>query len=357
MEIADLDIPLLHRVRARYLEASTDSQALQKDYWTSRHELEQYDATFAQRIGWKWQNIVDELSDSFDSQTATEGALSSIGVSLPGGPESSGHRTGSLGAPRETDTFRVLDFGCGTGIAARVWAGLMPGPVDLWDRSALATQFAVEKCLEEGLTAKGLAQAPESFSGYFVLLSHLANEMKFKDLEALAEKLRDSEGFCWVEPGTPNSSQWLVKLRQMLLLDFEILAPCPHAENCGLEDPQPKTHWAWCHHFAKPPQEAFNTAFWKKFSDEMKIDLRSLPVSYLVMRRKTGVDIQETLPYRQLGRPRPQKGFTEIWICYRKGEEGKVDLHRVFKKNRADTVKRLARETFSVFLTEDEITN
>jgi len=356
MEIADLDIPLLHRVRARYLEASTDPLSVQKDYWTSRHELEQYDATFAQRIGWKWQNIIDELSDYFDSQTATEGALSSIGVSLPHGREGSGHTTGSFSAVKETDTFRILDFGCGTGIAARVWASLMPGAVDLWDRSALATQFAVEKCLEDGLTANALSKPPESFAGYFVLLSHLANEMKLPDLEKLAEQLRDCEGFCWVEPGTPRSSQWMVQLRKTLLADFEILAPCPHSQSCGLETPQP-ANWAWCHHFAKPPQEAFNTAFWKKFSDEMKIDMRSLPVSYLVMRRKAAVDTQETLPYRQLGRPRPQKGFTEIWICHQEGEDGKVDLHRVFKKNRADTVKRLARETFSVFLTEDEITN
>ena len=54
-------------------------------YWTSRLDLENYDLTFAQRIGWKWDAVLLELKLR--------------GWTPPRGP--------------------LLDWGCGSGIAGR----------------------------------------------------------------------------------------------------------------------------------------------------------------------------------------------------------------------------------------------
>jgi hypothetical protein len=76
-----IDWPALERLRDGFLAAG----AAPADYWTSTAQLAAYDLTFAARIGWKWDFVLGELARR--------------GWSPPPGA--------------------VLDWGCGTGVAAR----------------------------------------------------------------------------------------------------------------------------------------------------------------------------------------------------------------------------------------------
>lgn len=78
---SDFDWEGLARLRDAFLRGT----AGQEDYWNSETDLVAYDATFAQRIGWKWDFVLEDLRQ--------------LGWSPPPG--------------------ELVDWGCGTGIAAR----------------------------------------------------------------------------------------------------------------------------------------------------------------------------------------------------------------------------------------------
>ena len=76
-----LDWEALDRLRDTFLAGKPPSGS----YWNSIHDLANYDFTYAQRIGWKWDAVLRELKLR--------------GWSPPPGP--------------------LLDWGCGSGIAGR----------------------------------------------------------------------------------------------------------------------------------------------------------------------------------------------------------------------------------------------
>ena len=51
------EIAILRRLRERFLSRTPGA-----DYWHSQKELTLYDITFAERIGWKWDAVLRELS-------------------------------------------------------------------------------------------------------------------------------------------------------------------------------------------------------------------------------------------------------------------------------------------------------
>lgn len=57
MNLSRQDRHVLERLRQRFLQALPH----RTPYWTNKRELELYHATFAQRIGWKWRAVLDEL--------------------------------------------------------------------------------------------------------------------------------------------------------------------------------------------------------------------------------------------------------------------------------------------------------
>ena len=114
----------LRELRARFLafqERERDVSA--PAYWRTRRDLELYDASFGERRAWKWRAVRDELA-------------------------ARGRRP--LGG-------QVVDWGCGTGIAAREYLrsvvrnaseGDAPSPIRslrLWDRSREASEFAWDR--------------------------------------------------------------------------------------------------------------------------------------------------------------------------------------------------------------------
>ena len=94
----DPDLSTLERLRQGFLAGT----AGQQDYWRSARDLAAYDATFAQRIGWKWDFVLEDLM--------------ALGWKPPAGP--------------------VLDWGCGSGIAGP--SATTSGPCMRWPSSTPA---------------------------------------------------------------------------------------------------------------------------------------------------------------------------------------------------------------------------
>jgi SAM-dependent methyltransferase len=257
----DIDWPALERLRAAFL-------AGQRDYWQSERDLASYDLTFAARIGWKWDHVLRELRG--------------MGWTPPAGT--------------------VLDFGCGTGIAARKFGEYFGSrQFALWDQSPLALRYAQ-------------AQIPGAIvgqSGDVLLLSHVVNELDDWGLDELCALAGKASVVLAVEPGTYESSHRLIELRERLRQEFQVIAPCVHRGVCGMAGSR-----HWCHHFATPPREVVRDGNWARFAKLAGVDLRSLPVSYLVLDKRP---FRVPGNVRVIGRPRLHKGYALVLGCDAEG--------------------------------------
>lgn len=300
MDSSQIDWNALQRLRRTFLEAPLAAT----DYWQSESDLASYDATFAQRIGWKWDYVLLELQRR--------------GWSPPEGG--------------------LLDWGCGSGIASRAFLDQFgTGAVrelQLWDRSALALRFAAERARAKypGLrVSTGLAGPPAT-----LLISHVLTELPPDKLEALAEFAATAQCVLWVEPGTYDASLTLIAIRERLRDRLHVIAPCPHQERCGILAPENERHW--CHHFAAPPPGVFTDRNWSVFANQMGIDLRDLPLSFLVLDRRPAPSLPAGA-IRILGHPRVYKAHALLLGCDAAGvQERKLtkrtlpDVFKQFKK-------------------------
>lgn len=283
MNAADIDWAALARLRNVFLAGS----AGQADYWESDRDLASYDVTFAQRIGWKWDYVLAELSRR--------------GWRPPQGP--------------------LLDWGCGSGIAGRAFLDFFGAKsvkgLWLWDRSTLAMNFAANRARQKCSGVRVIGGLPcregESFGGT-LLLSHVLTELDPVQLDALLGLVIGAECVLWIEPGTHAACRALGAVRERLREHFAVLAPCPHQGPCGLFAPGQERHW--CHHFAEPPPWVFTDGDWSRFATLTGIDLRSLPLSYLVLDRRTGaVPPLPSGAARVIGHPRIYKAYARIFAC------------------------------------------
>src|ERR1039457_4439263 len=115
MTWADLDWDALDRHRDRFLAG----KPCDGPYWTSAEDLASYDVTFGERIGWKWDAVLDELR-------------------MRGWAPSGG---------------TVLDWGCGSGIAGRRVVGRFGSEcfesLVVWDHSPVAANFAHDAAMRK----------------------------------------------------------------------------------------------------------------------------------------------------------------------------------------------------------------
>ncbi len=288
-EVGAADWARLSELRTRFLGGTAGVS----NYWTDRRTLELYDRFFAARIGWKWDAVLHELKYR--------------GFRPGGGP--------------------LLDWGCGTGIAARCFLRTFPeagGAVVLHDRSDAAMRFAEERLGEaasgaaSGIRRAGVLEPGVVEPGTTVLLSHVLSELDEGALDGIVDGLlRRAGAFVWVEPGTYAESRRLIAVRARLMDTFLVAGPCPHQEACGLCAERMERHW--CHSFSRPPVEAFTDPVWAAFSKQLGIDLRSLPYAYLAMCRNkpvAGAAPEDTgTPARVLGRAREAPAGVSVLSC------------------------------------------
>lgn len=292
-----IDWNALERLRHSYLAGSAGNA----DYWRSESDLDSYNQTFAQRIGWKWDYVMAQLAQS--------------GWAPPKG--------------------EVFDWGCGSGIAGRAFldhfgAESVTG-MRVWDRSPLAMNFAARTAQAKypGLSVlSGNSDAPE-----ILLISHVITELTPEQINELADYVAKAHVVLWLEPGTYEASLTLIAVRERLRSQFHVVAPCTHGEQCGILAPGNDRHW--CHHFAEPPSMIFQDPNWSKFAHITGIDLRSLPVSYLVLDKRPLTPLSSDT-YRVIGRTRIYKAHVAIQGCNANGvhdyELHKRDLPKEYKQ-------------------------
>jgi ribosomal protein RSM22 (predicted rRNA methylase) len=150
--------------------------------------------------------------------------------------------------------------------------------------------------------------------------------------------LGSAKAIVWVEPGTPALARRLVEVRETLRTRFRPIAPCPHDGVCGMLRPERVSDW--CHLFATPAAEAFTSGHWRRFSDELGIDLRSLPTSYLVLVRDDAAPPPrpEGDLARPLGRAKLEKGRALLDLCRPEG----IVRARLLERDDRAVAKRLA---------------
>lgn len=167
------ELASLRQLRERFLRSEP---AREGGYWTSTDELALYDRTFGERIGWKWDAVLRELS-------------------LRGWrPQSA----------------RLIDWGCGSGVAARRVLRAWPGTfltVALHDRSRAAVEFA-RGSIERAFPEVKVVGADAPGTGCLVAISHVVNELSDSALGELLRWLeREADEVLWVEAGTHEHSR------------------------------------------------------------------------------------------------------------------------------------------------------
>jgi hypothetical protein len=261
--------------------AFLDGTAGQRDYWQTWTDLASYDQTFAQRIGWKWDHVLGELK-----------------------------RRAWFPPPGE-----LCDWGCGSGIAGRAFldhfGAHSASALVLHDRSPLACQFAARRAQDkypelivrcgEAATAPGV-----------LLLSHVLTELDNAQISALAALAERTTAVIWIEPGTYEASRTLIGVRERLRAQFQVVAPCVHQGPCGMLTPGNARHW--CHHFAGSPPEIYAAGEWARFAALAGVDLRSLPLSYLVLDKRPPAPLPADA-FRIIGHPRVYKPYALIMGC------------------------------------------
>ena len=309
------ELAALAALRARFLDGSNAGGG----YWKSEAELALYDASFGERIGWKWDAVLGELNARGWHPAAK----------------------------------RVVDWGCGSGIAGRrvlaAWEGFES--LTLTDVSQHAMRFAEARARENfpAVRVRMKAEAEDDVAGTLLLVSHVLNETDDAAAHRLIAAARRAEEIIWIEAGTHADSRRLISVREKLRAEFDIIAPCTHAARCGMLAPENAAHW--CHHFARVPSEASQDARWAQFGREFGIDMGTLPYSFLVLARR-GARADEMRGFsRIIGRPRDEKGHFDVLSCSEAGVEELVaqkrdvpEFARQLRKGRAQAVQRWSRE-------------
>ncbi len=231
----------------------------------------------------------------------------------------------------------VLDWGCGSGIAGRVFLeryGVVR-PLRLWDRSRLAVGFAERRARKRFPSLDVQRSDPATAQFKTLLLSHVLTELDDGALEELLELAAKATSVVWVEPGTHETSRRLITIREKLRTSFGVVAPCTHQRVCPMLAGENSSHW--CHHFATPPQASFTDGNWARFAALVGIDLRSLPLSYLVLDKRPVAETPSGAT-RIIGRPRVYKAHALLLGCgacgLREGRLSKRTLPEEFRRLR-----------------------
>ena len=270
------ELDVLTRVRTRFLDGSNVGGG----YWKDEEELALYDMTFAERIGWKWDAVLSELA-------------------------------GRNWKPKST---RMVDFGCGSGVASRRVVEAFPQitEVSVADVSARAIDFTVRRMRADfpGVSCSVLDKSQELPPGTMLVVSHVLNELPKQAREQLLALAAQAEEILWVEAGTHIDSRSLIAVREELRGSFSAVAPCPHSQPCGMLAPENAQHW--CHFFTPFPSHAAQDSRWSQLGRELGIDLRALPYSFLVLQKHAATSADAA---RIIGTPEEKRGHFAVLAC------------------------------------------
>ena len=312
MTLSRDDLARIERLRELFLDDGRGEQAL-PDYWRDDRDLLAYDRVLGARIGWKWDAALAECRDR--------------------------------GFARADDQL-VLDYGCGSGIAARAFvAAFGAREVRCFDRSQRAAEFA---CRSVRMARPNVTTAPlravHDQSPDVLLVSHVLGELDPASEQHLRALIARSQRVLIVEPGNHRVARRLAALRDTLLDTFTVLAPCPHALAC----PTLGNDQDWCHFFAAPPPSVFTDGDQVRTMKALGIDARALPYAFLALLRGPGAPTTDSPPQnRLLGRAELFPHTLRAQLCTTAGlqtvelqKRHHAELWRTVKK-RPETVRSL----------------
>lgn len=271
-----IDWDRLRELRDLFLQP----EPITKPYWKSNRQLQDYDITLGERIGWKWDAVIDELKKR----------------------------------GWEPPSPSLTDMGCGTGVAARRMLKAFPDhfkKVTLWDHSEAAINYARQKIRHEFPEIRIICATTPPHPKGVALISHVLTELTDKSAANLLDLLSDAQAMLWVEPGTFEGSRMLIHVRELLKETFSIVAPCTHQESCGLLAEGNEAHW--CHHFAPAPPTAHQDPFWGHFRKEMNLDVGPVAYSFLVVAKET--TLLEDGASHLIGKPLKFPKFVRVLSC------------------------------------------
>lgn len=303
------EISRLRRLREGFLDTLDDAGASPAgDYWRDARDVELYDEFFGARIASKWNAVLDEVE-----------ARAPL-------------------APAEV----VVDFGCGTGVAAASWleraCGASAKRVHLVDRSKIAIKFASARV--RGLRPKVdvvLTPPPRDKAIDVLLASHVLPELDARGESELLDLAQRSTSVVWIEPADRATSRRLGTLRETLRETHALVAPCTHDAACGALAPGRENDW--CHFFARPDGEVFRSRAWRELTEALAIDLRSVPYSFLALvRHAAGAAARSPDDVRVLARGRAERGCVKFTACT---SAGLRDL-RFLERDGRETCKAIA---------------
>jgi hypothetical protein len=321
-----LDWEILDRLRETFL--SGDKTA--GPYWHTITDLECYDFTYGERIGWKWDAVLAELkSRGWNALTPTRSGRAE--VSSPHLPS-------------------ILDWGCGSGIAGRrvldAFGAENFSRLVLHDHSQLALDYAEHRA-RKAWPALTVERADTRFLRGdepigLLVISHVVNELDEIAKAELNDLTARAQAILWVEPGTHEMSRALGGWREKLRDRFQLVGPCPHQATCGVLTPGNERHW--CHFFASPPNGVYADSGWVRFGQRAGIDLRSLPYAFLALDRlsPSALRLPPSAPglARIIGEPRLYKGYARIFNC----DAGGVAELMLQKRDAPDLLKRFKHD-------------
>ncbi|MGE0174455.1 MAG: small ribosomal subunit Rsm22 family protein [Oligoflexales bacterium] len=280
VKTSEINWEKLRKLRDFFLSPET---RLPQTYW-DRELLSLYDATFARRIRVKWDHVLTQTSGFVE--------------------------------PAHT----LLDWGCGSGVATEAYLETIktqPAELLFYDSSRAAVEYCQGKfrtshpSITSGFHDKNKPPA----QAFTLLISHVLNELPDNDLQALLKLVQRAQQTIWVEPGSKDVSRRFTELRDSLRESIHVIAPCPHTSRCGMNAPGNEENW--CHFFCKVPSYFSTEAFWRKFSEEMQIDLRSIPLSYLMFSQNPPRN--KSRDKRIIGTVRTYKGYQKFLLCKEEG--------------------------------------
>lgn len=318
MTWTELDWHALDRLRERFLHGTAASGP----YWETPADLANYDFTYGERIGWKWDHVLREL------------------------------RLRGWVPPSRA----VFDWGCGSGIAARrvidFFGADQFDSLTVWDHAALACDYASETA-QAAFPHLRIAQATPGLLNSdtpvgLLVISHVLNELPPEALAALRALIARATAVLWVEPGTRDISRQFGQLRDELRDTFHLVAPCTHELGCPMFAEGNERHW--CHFFAPPPAEIFADSNWVKFGHRAGIDLRSLPYCFVALQRDAAPALAEGCS-RIIGRPEHFKPYARWLDCSATGlielelpKRAAPGLFKQLDRTKAPLVYRWQRE-------------
>lgn len=229
----------------------------------------------------------------------------------------------SKGAPIAS----LLDIGAGPGTALLAAAELLPlSAATMVERDkgfiALGEQLTGDlEGIEKHWICQGVTKNLNSQPHDLVIASYALGELKENDRLQLVEKLwgLSQKFLILIEPGSKAGFESLMTLRQSLLLQgAHLIAPCPHAQRCPLQQSSD-----WCHFAARLER----TSLHRKTKDAT-LNYEDEKFSYLIFSR----NLYEPCQSRVIRRPFKGEGFVKLQLCHRTGIEEKT----VTKKNKTD---------------------